>query len=125
MPCPERNGATEAGHQAALTVPRQIGDADLASGIAAGASPMSLDPLGSRSPRGLLAVTTVLALVMGIGAFGVAHQLARTVDRQVGRVASLPPGIVDPETTGAIGPSMRSIVLDPCLGKEKLIVRGP
>ncbi|GEP01049.1 hypothetical protein [Methylobacterium haplocladii] len=83
---------------------------------------MSFDPFG---PRGLLASTALIALVASVGALGLVHHLARTVDRAGSRVASLPSGIADPEVTGSIGTSARSVVLDPCNGKERLLVRGP
>lgn len=86
---------------------------------------MSLDPSGSHPLRGFLVSTAVVALVAGVGALGLVHHLARTVAAPGSRYAALPPGVVDPEVTGAIGSAARSIVLDPCNGRERLIVRGP
>ncbi|MCE4225835.1 hypothetical protein HCU64_18955 [Methylobacterium sp. C25] len=86
---------------------------------------MSLDSPELPRPRGLLTTTAIFALVLGIGGLGIAHQLAQSIEHQKSRVAALKPGIADPETTGSIGPSARSIVIDPCVARERLIVRGP
>ncbi|GLS44139.1 hypothetical protein [Methylobacterium brachythecii] len=86
---------------------------------------MSLDSPELPRPRGLLATTAIFALVLGVGGFGIAHRLAQSIEHQKSRVAALKPGIVDPETTGSIGTSARSIVIDPCVARERLIVRGP
>lgn len=94
-------------------------------GIAHGGCPMSLDPSGSNAPRGLLVWTAATALLTGVSALGLVHHLARVVERPGARQASLPRGIVDPVVTGSIGTVARSVVLDPCIGNERLLVRGP
>ncbi|WP_147047770.1 hypothetical protein [Methylobacterium gnaphalii] len=86
---------------------------------------MSLDPSETPRPHGLLTATAIAALVMGIGGFGLAHRLAQSLEHQKRQAAALPPGIVEPEVTGAIGPAARSIIIDPCVARERLLVRGP
>lgn len=98
---------------------------------------MSLELLRRLFTRGPVAYASVLA-VIGFGlSLALARQAARiALDDEIGRSAAarLPSGIVDPETTGSIGPSSvasaaKSVSLDPCdvpgRVRQRLIVRGP
>lgn len=63
---------------------------------------MSLNS-GSPRPRGPLAWTIKMSLIVGLGATALAHHVAK-------------PGlhVIDPEVTGSIGTSARTTRLDPC-----------
>lgn len=67
---------------------------------------MSLDS-GSPRPRGPLAWSIKTALIVGLGATALAHQVAKPVGK---------PGthLIDPEVTGSIGSAARATQLDPC-----------
>ncbi|HEV2541817.1 MAG TPA: hypothetical protein VGU70_03520 [Methylobacterium sp.] len=63
---------------------------------------MSLDS-GSPRPRGPLAWSIKTALIVGLGATALAHQIAKP---------AAPP--IEPEVTGSIGTGAQAMRLDPC-----------
>lgn len=73
-------------------------------------------PSESRMPRGLIAWTVKVVLVVGLGAVALAQYLAHSADPRAQRLAR---GFSEPETTGAIGPAARATTLDPCLARGR------
>ncbi|WP_232632045.1 hypothetical protein [Methylobacterium sp. Leaf118] len=67
-------------------------------------------------PRGLLAWTLKVVLVVGLGSVALAQYVAHSTDPRVQRLAR---GPAEPETTGAIGPAARASALDPCLARGR------
>ena len=86
---------------------------------------MSFGPFGSRLMRGPLASTLVVAAVTGLFSLGLVHYLAQVVEPAGARRARLAGAVAEPQVTGSIGTAARSVVLDPCTGRERLVVRGP
>ncbi|MEH3116064.1 MAG: hypothetical protein PGN25_22855 [Methylorubrum populi] len=70
---------------------------------------MSLDS-GSSRPRGPLAWSIKVTLVLGLAATALAHHAAKPTDPH--RRSARLPG--DPEVTGSIGPRAQATRLDPC-----------
>ncbi|MRI54316.1 hypothetical protein D8770_10170 [Methylobacterium sp. DB1607] len=67
---------------------------------------MSLDS-GSPRPRGPLAWTIKMSLIVGLGATALAHHVAKPAGKSGVHV-------IDPEVTGSIETSARTTRLDPC-----------
>lgn len=67
---------------------------------------MSFDS-GSPRPRGPLAWSIKTALIVGLGATALAHQIAQPVGKPAHRGS-------DPEVTGSIGVKAQALRVDPC-----------
>ncbi|GJE73070.1 hypothetical protein [Methylorubrum podarium] len=67
---------------------------------------MSLDS-GSPRPRGPLAWSIKMSLILGLGATALAHHVAKPLPKPAAQA-------IDPEVTGSIGTSAQATRLDPC-----------
>lgn len=87
---------------------------------------MSLESLDRHPVRGPLGWTVTISLATGLVALGLVHHLARVVDKaESPRHGALARGIGDPDVTGSIASAARSMPLDPCSVRERLVIRGP
>jgi hypothetical protein len=67
-----------------------------------------------RRPGTLLPWTIKLCLALGLGALGATQYLSRAVEGGALRQREARTVLVDPETTGSIGPAAARTTLDPC-----------
>ena len=67
-----------------------------------------------RRPGTLLPWTIKLCLALGLGALGATQYLSRAVEGGALRQREARAVLVDPETTGSIGPAAARTTLDPC-----------